>query len=69
MANLTALQWVVELSLVVPKKTPIRHEADSGMESWDRGWAMGMCFSHSLSKGEACRMESEKTTDLASTAL
>lgn len=30
---------------------------------------MGMCFSHSLSKGEACRMESEKATDLVSTAL
>lgn len=29
---------------------------------------MGMCFSHSLSKEKASRMENEKTTDLVSTA-
>lgn len=51
------------------QEDPIRHEAEPGMESWDGDWVMGMYFSHSVSKGEACRMESEKTTDLVSTAL
>lgn len=39
------------------------------MESWDEDQVMGVGFSHPLSKGEASRMESEKATDLVSTAL
>jgi len=39
------------------------------MESWDAGQVTGAGFSHLVSKGEACRMESEKATHLFSTAL
>lgn len=39
------------------------------MKSWDGDQVMGAGFSHPLLKGEACRMESEKATDLVSTAL
>lgn len=66
---LTALQRAAELSLVVPTKTPF------GMkQNW--GWRAGMgirlwervSLTHSQSE-KACRMESEKATDLVSTAL
>lgn len=39
------------------------------MESWDGDQVMGAGFSHPLSKWEACRIKSEKATDLVSTAL
>lgn len=53
MANLTALQWVVELSWVVPRKTPLGMKQNQG---WRAGMGVGLWECNFLTHSQSGRL-------------